>query len=145
MLVKPILDGMIPVKGRGRGCPRRRPGKLHVDKDYDNRRVRHYLHRRAISLPLRVLASAAKTHGSTLFARLLEINPGVRTNEDVPVCRDASPKGCTWTGGTAIPRCADTCVGAGRPRGLQQAFLRPDLFRSASSTFLGAVRFLERE
>jgi transposase len=43
MLVEPILDGLAPVKGRGRGRPRRRPGKLHADKAYDNRRVRRYL------------------------------------------------------------------------------------------------------
>ncbi|MGQ1798046.1 IS5 family transposase [Kocuria oceani] len=49
MLVEPILDGLAPVKGRGRGRPRRRPGKLHADKAYDNRRVRRYLRRRGIT------------------------------------------------------------------------------------------------
>jgi transposase len=38
ILVEPILDRLAPVKGRGRGRPRRRPGKLHADKAYDNRR-----------------------------------------------------------------------------------------------------------
>ena len=33
----------------GRGRPRRRPGKLHADKGYDNRRVRRYLRRRGIT------------------------------------------------------------------------------------------------
>jgi hypothetical protein len=32
MLAEPILDGLSPVKGRSRGRPRRRPGKLHADK-----------------------------------------------------------------------------------------------------------------
>ncbi len=49
MLVEPILDGLAPVKVRGRGRPRRRPGKLHADKAYDNRRVRRYLRRRGIT------------------------------------------------------------------------------------------------
>jgi hypothetical protein len=43
MLVESILDRLRPVKGVGRGRPRRRPGKLHADKAYDNRRVRRYL------------------------------------------------------------------------------------------------------
>ncbi|WP_431606321.1 IS5 family transposase [Kocuria rosea] len=49
MLVEPILDGLAPVKGRGRGRPRRRPIKLHADKAYDNKRVRRYLRRRGIT------------------------------------------------------------------------------------------------
>lgn len=47
-LVEPLLDNLRPVRGVGRGRPRRRPGKLHADKGYDNRRVRRYLHRRRI-------------------------------------------------------------------------------------------------
>jgi len=31
------------------GRPRRRPGKLHADKGYDNRRCRDYLRRRGIT------------------------------------------------------------------------------------------------
>jgi transposase len=49
MLVEPILDQLRPVKGTGRGRPRRRPVKLHADKAYDNRRVRRYLRRRGIT------------------------------------------------------------------------------------------------
>lgn len=49
MLVEPILNGLAPVKSRGRGRPRRRPVKLHADKAYDNRRVRRYLRRRGIT------------------------------------------------------------------------------------------------
>lgn len=49
MLVEPILDGPARAKGRARGRPRRRPVKLHADKAYDNRRVRHYLRRRGIT------------------------------------------------------------------------------------------------
>ena len=49
MLVEPILDGLAPVKGRGRGRPRRRPIKLHADKAYDSKRVRRYLRRRGIT------------------------------------------------------------------------------------------------
>lgn len=40
---------MIPVKGAGRGRPRKRPVKFHADKAYDNRRVRAYLRRRGIT------------------------------------------------------------------------------------------------
>ncbi len=40
MLVEPILDQLRPIKGVGRGRPRRRPVKLHADKAYDNRRLR---------------------------------------------------------------------------------------------------------
>jgi transposase len=49
MLVEPILDSMPPIKGVGRGHPRRRPVKLHADKGYDNPRVRRYLRRRGIT------------------------------------------------------------------------------------------------
>jgi transposase len=49
MLVEPILDRLQPVKGVGRGRPRRRPVKLHADKGYDNNRVRRYLRRRGIT------------------------------------------------------------------------------------------------
>jgi transposase len=49
MLVEPILDGMPAIKRGGRGHPRRRPGKLHGDKGYDNPRVRRYLRRRGIT------------------------------------------------------------------------------------------------
>lgn len=40
MLVEPILASMPAIKGRGPGCLRRRPAKLHGDKGYDNPRVR---------------------------------------------------------------------------------------------------------
>jgi transposase len=49
MLVEPILDRLRPVKGTGRGRPRRRPAKLHAHKAYDNRRVRLYLRNRGIA------------------------------------------------------------------------------------------------
>lgn len=49
VLVEPILDSLPPVKGVGRGRPRRRPVKLHADKGYDNNRVRGYLRRRGIT------------------------------------------------------------------------------------------------
>ncbi len=48
MLVEPVLDNLTPVKGVGRGRPRRRPVKFHADKAYDNKRVRTYLRRRGI-------------------------------------------------------------------------------------------------
>lgn len=49
MIVEPILGGLAPVKGSGGGRPRRRPVKLHADKAYDDRRVRHYLRRYGIA------------------------------------------------------------------------------------------------
>jgi transposase len=45
-LFEPLLDATPAVKGRGRGRPRRRPGKLHADKGYDFPRCRAYLRRR---------------------------------------------------------------------------------------------------
>ncbi len=49
MFLAALLDGQRAVKGIGRGRPRRRPGKLHADKGYDNRRCRAYLRRRGIT------------------------------------------------------------------------------------------------
>jgi transposase len=49
MLVEPVLDNIVPIKGVGRGRPRRRPVKFHADKAYDNRRIRSYLRRRGIT------------------------------------------------------------------------------------------------
>lgn len=49
VFVEPILDTLPPVKGTGRGRPRRRPARRHADKGYDNRRVRRYLARRGIA------------------------------------------------------------------------------------------------
>jgi transposase len=49
MLVEPLLDSMPAIRRGGRGHPRRRPGKLHGDKGYDNPRVRRYLPRRGIT------------------------------------------------------------------------------------------------
>jgi transposase len=48
MLVEPVLENITPIKGAGRGRPRRRPVIFHADKAYDNRRVRRYLRRRGI-------------------------------------------------------------------------------------------------
>lgn len=48
MLVEPVLDNITPIKGVGRGRPRRRPMIFHADKAYDNRRVRRYLRRRGV-------------------------------------------------------------------------------------------------
>ena len=49
LFVEPILNWMLATKRGGRGHPRRRPVKLHGDKDYDNPRVRRYLGRRGIT------------------------------------------------------------------------------------------------
>ncbi len=49
MFLAPLLDGQRAVKGTGRGGPRRRPVKLHADKDYDNWPCRAYLRWRGIA------------------------------------------------------------------------------------------------
>jgi transposase len=51
MLLEPMVDAVPPVKGpRGRpGRPRKRPGKLHLDKGYDYPRCRRALRRRSIT------------------------------------------------------------------------------------------------
>ena len=43
-----LLESVAPIK-RPRGRPRRRPGKLHADKGYDERRCRAYLRRHGIA------------------------------------------------------------------------------------------------
>jgi transposase len=42
------VDAIGPIKGRGRGRPRKRPEKLHADKGYDFPRCRAVLRRRGI-------------------------------------------------------------------------------------------------
>lgn len=50
LLGEPILDGRAPVKGPGRGRPRRRPGKLHAGKAVRSQGgVRRYLRRCGIT------------------------------------------------------------------------------------------------
>jgi transposase len=48
-LFEPLLDAAPAIKGRGRGRPRRRPGKLHADKGYDIPHCRVHLRRRGIT------------------------------------------------------------------------------------------------
>jgi transposase len=51
MLLEAVVDAVAPVKGpRARpGRPRKRPGKLHLDKAYDYPRCRTALRRRGIT------------------------------------------------------------------------------------------------
>lgn len=49
LLVEPIQDSIPTIRRGGRGRPRRRPVKLHGEKDYDNPRVRGYLRHRGIT------------------------------------------------------------------------------------------------
>lgn len=48
-LLVPLLDSIIPVRGR-RGRPRHRPAKLHADKAYDVRALRAEVRRRGIAV-----------------------------------------------------------------------------------------------
>lgn len=43
-----IVDAIEPIKGRGRGRPRKRPEKIHADKAYDARKCRQALGTRGI-------------------------------------------------------------------------------------------------
>jgi transposase len=45
----PTLDAIPPLRGGRRGCPRRRPDKLHADKGYDHRRCRRECRARGIT------------------------------------------------------------------------------------------------
>jgi transposase len=48
MVFEELLDGIEPIKGPGRGRPRRRPEKPHADKAYDDKKCKEALRRRAI-------------------------------------------------------------------------------------------------
>ena len=50
MVFEELVDGIGPIKGAGRGRPRKRPEKLHADKAYDARRCRDALGRRRIKV-----------------------------------------------------------------------------------------------
>lgn len=45
-----VVDAVEPIKGRGRGRPRKRPEKLHADKAYDSKRCRSALGKRGIKV-----------------------------------------------------------------------------------------------
>lgn len=45
-----VVDAVEPVKGAGRGRPRKRPEKLHADKAYDSKRCRGALSERGIKV-----------------------------------------------------------------------------------------------
>lgn len=63
-LALPLLDAVPAVRGRV-GRPRRRPGKLHADKAYDQRWLRHAIARRGI----RVRIARKKVESSTRLGR----------------------------------------------------------------------------
>ncbi len=46
-MIEPLLDAIPPIRGK-RGRPRRRPGKLHADKEYDYPRCRRACTKRGI-------------------------------------------------------------------------------------------------
>jgi transposase len=45
-----VVDGIEPIKGVGRGRPRKRPEKLHADKAYDSKRCRKAIGKRGIKV-----------------------------------------------------------------------------------------------
>ena len=59
-----LLESVAPIK-RPRGRPRRRPGKLHADKGYDERRCRAYLRRHGIAVRI----ARKGVEGSTRLGR----------------------------------------------------------------------------
>lgn len=63
-LALPLLDAVPAVRGRV-GRPRRRPGKLHADKAYDQRWLRRAIARRGI----RVRIARKKVESSTRLGR----------------------------------------------------------------------------
>lgn len=50
MVFEELVDSIEPIKGSGRGRPRKRPKKLHADKAYDVRRCRDALKKRGIKV-----------------------------------------------------------------------------------------------
>lgn len=48
MLFERLLDEIEPIKGPGRGRPRKRPDKLHADKAYDDKKCARALRKRGI-------------------------------------------------------------------------------------------------
>ena len=43
-----LIDAVEPIKGPGRGRPRKRPEKLHADKAYDDKKCKRALRKRGI-------------------------------------------------------------------------------------------------
>lgn len=50
MVFEELVDSIEPIKGSGRGRPRKRPEKLHADKAYDAKRCRDTLIQRGIKV-----------------------------------------------------------------------------------------------
>ena len=50
MVFEEVVDAVKPIKGAGRGRPRKRPEKLHADKAYDDNKCRKALVRRGIKV-----------------------------------------------------------------------------------------------
>lgn len=48
MVFEELLDAIEPIKGPGRGRPRKRPEKLHADKAYDDEKCAKALRKRGI-------------------------------------------------------------------------------------------------
>lgn len=48
MAFEELIDAVEPIKGPGRGRPRKRPEKLHADKAYDDKKCKGALRRRGI-------------------------------------------------------------------------------------------------
>ena len=50
VMFEQVVDAVKPIKGTGRGRPRKRPEKLHADKAYDSNRCRDTLSERSIKV-----------------------------------------------------------------------------------------------
>lgn len=50
MVFEELVDSIEPIKGSGRGRPRKRPEKLHADKAYDAKKCRKALSKRGVKV-----------------------------------------------------------------------------------------------
>jgi transposase len=48
MVFEELIDAVEPIKGPGRGRPRKRPEKVHADKAYDDKKCKAALRKRGI-------------------------------------------------------------------------------------------------
>ena len=48
MVFEELIDAVEPIKGPGRGRPRKRPEKVHADKAYDDKKCKRALRKRGI-------------------------------------------------------------------------------------------------
>ena len=67
MAFEELIDAVEPIKGPGRGRPRKRPEKVHADKAYDDKKCKGALRRRGIKsrIARKGIERAARSWGDT--------------------------------------------------------------------------------